>query len=279
MATMNNDASKEVQALAFGPNLIGRRGDGYLVNGYRFHSTSCESKRRTQNSGVYVVATTRGYSSARDRNPKEDVVEYFGILEDVVELDYYGSGKVVLFKCKWYDSLARDRGVKTDDYGFTLVNHQKFGSTDEPFVMPAQVQQIFYVDDQRDNNWRVVIRTKPRDLCEDAEVDSDSDDLPNTNEEFITPVAEVDIENINWVRNDVDAELVENGRKRPESKRKLGSQIDTSRFKRRMIEHIVDENEDENGDEDEDEDEDEGEDEGPEDEEEGDSEENEDDEE
>lgn len=61
----------------------------------QFYSTSCESKRRTQNSGVYVVATTCGYSSARDRNPKEYVVEYFGILEDV-ELDYYGSGKVVL---------------------------------------------------------------------------------------------------------------------------------------------------------------------------------------
>lgn len=107
MATMNNDASKEVQAFAFGPNLIGRRGDGYLINGYRFHSTSCESNKRTQNSGVYMVATTYGYSSTRDQNPKEDTVEYFSILEDV-ELDYYESGKVVLFKCKWYDSLAHD---------------------------------------------------------------------------------------------------------------------------------------------------------------------------
>lgn len=205
------DLSEDIKALSRGPIKIAYRGTGYLVNGFRFHTEKREKKSQTQNSGVYVAATTRGYSSARDSNPREEIVEYFGILEDIIELNYNGDHKVVLFKCRWYDSIARDKGVKTDQYGYTLVHSNKFGSKEEPFVLPSQVEQLFYVDDHRDKDWRVVIRTKPRDMCDSAEAEVDTDDLTLQVSNSANTVTENEEDNYIWARENIDPEVVDEG--------------------------------------------------------------------
>ena len=71
------------------------------------------------------------------------------MLNDIIELNYYERFKVTLFKCDWVD-VERGKGVKKDPFGFTLVNlsklvHTGVKSTDEPFVLASQVQQVFYV--------------------------------------------------------------------------------------------------------------------------------------
>ena len=41
-------------------------------------------------------------------------------------------------------------GVRQDKMGFTLVDLQKVGYKDDPFIMAAQAPQVFYVEDPND---------------------------------------------------------------------------------------------------------------------------------
>ncbi|KAG5566650.1 hypothetical protein RHGRI_002267 [Rhododendron griersonianum] len=57
--------------------------------------------------------------------------------------------------CDWIDN---NKGLKHDDFGFTLVNfkhllYTKNQERDEPFVLASQAQQIFYIQDPVDDDW------------------------------------------------------------------------------------------------------------------------------
>ncbi|KAG5567910.1 hypothetical protein H5410_065075 [Solanum commersonii] len=75
-------------------------------------------KAKTQNSGVTLVASTTSFASSKDKNPIASDLTYYGRIVDIVELDYYGHFKVVLFKCDWYE-------VENDTYGLTYVYFNK----------------------------------------------------------------------------------------------------------------------------------------------------------
>ncbi|KAK5771855.1 hypothetical protein PVK06_048106 [Gossypium arboreum] len=107
-------------------------------------------------------------ASARDSNPIEGNVEYYGLLTDIIELDYYGRWKVVLFRCDWAD-VNTARGIKKDQFGFTMVNFSRLihigqQLIDEPYVFSSQVKQVFYSKDPTDEDWYVVLWNTPRDL-------------------------------------------------------------------------------------------------------------------
>ncbi|XP_058111729.1 uncharacterized protein LOC131255051 [Magnolia sinica] len=149
----------------------------------RFHTRDHERDLKTQNSGVIVMANASSFASTSDRNPVIGDVDYYDVLIDIIELDYCGSKKVVLFRCDWVDVRTQGRGIKKDEFGFTLVNFKQLWHTgrnlyDEPYVLVTQVQQVFYVPDPIDRDWHVVIRSKPRDLFEmgmnDSFVDNDT---------------------------------------------------------------------------------------------------------
>lgn len=57
----------------------------------------------------------------RDAKPLEGNVDYYGILNDIIELDCFGKIKVVLFQCDWVDANS-NRDIKKDNYGFIMVN-------------------------------------------------------------------------------------------------------------------------------------------------------------
>ncbi|KAK5811764.1 hypothetical protein PVK06_027132 [Gossypium arboreum] len=134
----------------------------------KFHTKYRERMRRTQNCGVVVNSSITSYVSARDSNPIEGNVEYYRLLTDIIELDYYGRWKVVLFRCDWAD-VNTTRGIKKDEFGFTMVNFSRLIHTgqqlmDEPYVFSSQVKQFFYLKDPTDEDWYVVLRNTPRDL-------------------------------------------------------------------------------------------------------------------
>ena len=96
------------------------------------------------------------------------------MLEVIIELNYYGQFKVVLFKCKWADT-TRDRGYKKDQWNFNCVNFDKLihiGDRDEhePYILASQAQMVYYVDDVVNKGWSVVVHLKPRDLYEMGEI-------------------------------------------------------------------------------------------------------------
>ncbi|KAG8489399.1 hypothetical protein CXB51_017849 [Gossypium anomalum] len=182
-----------------------------------FHTKYRERMRRTQNCGVVVNSSITSYASARDSNPVEGNVEYYGLLTDIIELDYYGRWKVILFRCDWAN-VNTARGIKKDQFGFTMVNFSRLIHTgqqlmDEPYVFSSQVKQVFYSKDPTDEGWYVVLRNTPRDLFDMG--NGSRDDIVERSETLPFPEQNLD-ENIpststqyQWVRDDVNEDIYE----------------------------------------------------------------------
>ena len=81
---------------------MAKRYTGYFINGYRFHTKTRDAPRKTQNSGVTLSATTDSFASARDKNPVDGMVLHYGIIQDIIEIDYWGCFSVVLFNYDWF---------------------------------------------------------------------------------------------------------------------------------------------------------------------------------
>lgn len=101
-------------------------------------------------------------------------VIYYGVMRDIIQLDYYGRGSVIIFKCDSVDYHGRACGMKTDEYDFTFVNLDQCVN-DDPFVLASQVEQVFFIPSQTDRSWYVVRKSKPRDLF-DIQSQDDVDD-------------------------------------------------------------------------------------------------------
>ena len=71
-------------------------------------------------------------------------------------VEYFDRTKYVMFKCDWADS-TRDKGYKVDKYGLIFVNfknlvHKEERITDESYALTLQVDQVFYIEDERDRD-------------------------------------------------------------------------------------------------------------------------------
>ncbi|WMV24701.1 hypothetical protein MTR67_018086 [Solanum verrucosum] len=131
---------EHLRQLAKGPNTAAKRYTSYFINGYRFHTMKRDSQGKTQNYGVTLSATTDSFASARDQNPIDGEVVYYGVIQDIIEIDYWSCFSVALFKCDWFRN-------EVDEYGLTRVYFNKLCSTEDPFVLASQVHQVFYVED------------------------------------------------------------------------------------------------------------------------------------
>lgn len=123
----DEDISLVIKTLAYGPSRIGARYKSFIYNGVPFHTKAREKYLKSLNSGILVTSKTLNYASSKDKHLVEGDVEYYGILTDILELDYSGVFKVVLFRGDWVDNKTANRGVKVDHFGFTLVNFKHFG--------------------------------------------------------------------------------------------------------------------------------------------------------
>ena len=113
------------------------------VNDMLFKCEQRDIRTKTQNSGVMAHGGDNG-------------VDYYGVLDSVVELVYGEGMKVHLFKCRWFDTTPR-RGMETDQYGITSVNTGRSWYEDDPFVFATSVKQVFYLDDLvKGPPWKVV---------------------------------------------------------------------------------------------------------------------------
>lgn len=148
--------------LVCGPSRVVTRYDGYIVNGFRFHSMDRSENRKTQNCGVIV------------RGDDESDKEYYGVVKDIYEVHYPGDNHVFLFKCNWFDVANHGRGYKVDDNGFISVNKTRSLKSDEVFVLESQVEQVFYIQHPHKEDWQFVVKAQPRDLY-----DMPSDDSNN----------------------------------------------------------------------------------------------------
>jgi len=66
---------------------------GYYINNYGFYSKMEDEKSRVQNNGVTLQAKVVHYPNYKDKNPITTSLSYFGIIQEIWEVDY------VPFKC------------------------------------------------------------------------------------------------------------------------------------------------------------------------------------
>jgi len=170
---LNDDtASETLKWLANEPNYNVLCWSRYDINKISFCTKSQDDKSTMQNSGVMVMASAMHFSSSKDKNPVLASITYLGVIEEIWELDY-SKFKVPVFKCKWVNS---NNGVQTDEFGYTLVDLDKVGHRDEPFIMAAHATQVFYVKDPSNNRWSVVLQRRnmhPSDENDDSTLDID----------------------------------------------------------------------------------------------------------
>uniref|UniRef100_UPI00366D0406 DUF4216 domain-containing protein n=1 Tax=Aciditerrimonas ferrireducens TaxID=667306 RepID=UPI00366D0406 len=178
-----------------------------------------EVQRKTQNSGVVVRANTGCFARSSDRNPVTEDITYYGVLTDVIRLNY---GRFInnktLFRCDWFD-VHTQSGIKKDEFGFTCLNINKRSQQidQEPFILAEQAEQAFYVSNPVDPGWVVAMTIRPRDffdlLDEDSITEDSSDPTdPHREEKTYTIFSEVDVggnEDLTWVRQDVEVETID----------------------------------------------------------------------
>nr|KAJ0196411.1 hypothetical protein LSAT_V11C700384790 [Lactuca sativa] len=159
-------SAKHLEPLANGPSNNARSYNGYFVNGYKFHTQEYGKGRATNNYGLCV----RG----EIYNGEES--DYYGLLDEILEIDYYGIGcsTVVLFKCTWFDNI---RGVVVNKNKLVDVKPTSRIQTNDPFCLASQAEQVFYtpypaVTDELKDLWAVV-KTKPRGVYEVTEAETE----------------------------------------------------------------------------------------------------------
>lgn len=202
------ELNEQLEWLASGPSRLANRFTGCIINGFRFHIEDIEKQRKTQNSGVFVTAETSSFTCARDVNPKRGNVGYYGVLKDVLELRYPGGNHIVLFECEWRDVMTRG-GMKQDEYGFTCVNVTRTLNTNEHFILAYQAQQVFYVKDPKSDDWRVVIKTQPRDVYDMVLEDEPFQENVVEFQQDLDNTIETNVDVIAWNRDDIEGIVVE----------------------------------------------------------------------
>ncbi|CAN6692225.1 unnamed protein product [Malus baccata var. baccata] len=176
--------SEDLHWLANYPSRVVSRYKSHIVHGFRFRIKSVDDKHKNQNCGVFVPANVPGAIGQ---------VNCYGRVVDMFEVKYCGPTEaedrgraVMLFKCEWVNSES-PRGMKTDQYGFTMVNFNQLGFKEDHFILASQALQAFYVEDTIEKDWHVVVRTQPRDLFDVLE-DSDAIDdyaIPNLDDRIL----------------------------------------------------------------------------------------------
>ncbi|WRX10358.1 protein of unknown function DUF4216 - like 1 [Theobroma cacao] len=128
---------------------------GYFVNGFKFHTLDYGENRKIMNSGVCIKGS---FHNDHER-------DFYGILVDIIELEYFGMGnRVVLFKCHYFDI---EKGIKVDPlHGLVEIKYNSILATNEPFVLVAQAHQVYYSSypstKRNRYDWWAIFKTKAR---------------------------------------------------------------------------------------------------------------------
>src|SRR3990170_944974 len=148
-----NDA---LYALAMGPDTRVRHYESCVVGDMRYNTLARDEGRKTQNS---AIISTDKYG--------EETTKMYANITNIVQLQYISSFEVhrcvVLLCCRWYNLFSKIAKPRADDY-FKSINVKAASQTDEPFILPNQATQIFFLEDTFacSNDWRVLQRFEQR---------------------------------------------------------------------------------------------------------------------
>nr|XP_009776104.1 PREDICTED: uncharacterized protein LOC104225927 [Nicotiana sylvestris] len=153
---------------------------------------------------------TRSNAWVRARNHSRNFADwfkkkvlYYGAIQDIIEIDYWGRFSVVLFRCDCFRN-------EVDEYGLTRVYFNRLCSTDDSFVLTSQVHQIFYVEDPIEKDVYYARNKVPVDLY-----DLEEENITNVGETFwrepnddVGPSNRLVDNDIRWSREDVPLDVI-----------------------------------------------------------------------
>ncbi|KAL2929728.1 ATP-dependent protease ATPase subunit HslU, partial [Bienertia sinuspersici] len=169
----SHQVSSRLRSLAFGPEFSASFYSGYVINGCTFYTRSQDKISTMQNSGVSVEASAMHFASSKDKRPVYGKMRYYGVIEEICELVYSGF-TIPVFKCIWVDN---NTGVEHDALsGSTIVNFDKEGHKEDPYILANQVKQVFYVTDPTDKKKSIVITPRSRHAHDEYDDDIESDE-------------------------------------------------------------------------------------------------------
>ncbi|XP_028084013.1 uncharacterized protein LOC114285184 [Camellia sinensis] len=171
----SSEATDELWSLANGPSPIVNIYSGCICNGIQIHTKDRDNCRESQNSNVAIQGDHQGM-----------LIDFYGHLTKVWEMAYMCGHRVVLFQCKWFNSCSC-RTFCTETH-LTTINVRSRWYQNNPFVLPSQVQQVFYVNDTKlGEHWKVVERLQCRgiwNVLKLEDVDPNDNELPIPNDVF-----------------------------------------------------------------------------------------------
>ena len=188
------DATSRLARLATGPLFVAQEYKKYRLNGYIFGAKVYEESTNVQNSGISYKALTFFRASAKDKNLVEAEMTYYGVIQNIFELDYI-SFKEVVFYCEWV-RVEDKNACKVDPVtNLIMVDLSKLKSndhvSDEPFVCAfLKVNQVFYSEYINNDPWSIVKHVTKRlnssvdDLAAPTEYQSIFDDNLNLKQFF-----------------------------------------------------------------------------------------------
>ncbi|GJY67788.1 Myc-type, basic helix-loop-helix domain-containing protein [Tanacetum coccineum] len=172
-ATVRDCCSEELFSLACGPTSACTY-PVCIVNGVKFVVHERDILHTTQCSGVSTLGL--------------DGEMYYGQLEEILELTYIGHRKVVLFRCKWFDTInpknhtTRNRRSYIDQGIHHILTDREFHRNNQ-YILATQVTQVFYLQDlaRQPRGWKVVEHVYHRDVAE-----SDQDVIHGSSSSHVT---------------------------------------------------------------------------------------------
>ena len=183
-----NDVNKYIQDLSKGPLLEVKTYHGYVINGYRFHTLSYQSRRATMNSGVCIKGEIFG----------TDEMDFYGRLIEVCVLDYPSMPikRTTLFKCEWFDPSTSGTVVQKD-FKLVSINHTRKYNKYEPFVLANQATQVYYCSypsmNQVKKDWWEVCKVKARSKVELPNPTTSTIEPPFQEDEMLVPLLDMNL--------------------------------------------------------------------------------------
>ena len=153
-----------VQALLMPPSRNAKSYKSMYAYGNHIRVRNIESNMNTCDSGVAAIFLQACRVSNDDQNVRTTNLEYIGWMEEIIGVDY-GEFEFIVLYCTWMRANLRGAGatMKRDDYGFTLIKFNRvIPYSANSFAFPLHVQQVFFVDDVENPEWKVVMRKEAR---------------------------------------------------------------------------------------------------------------------
>ncbi|KAA0066295.1 uncharacterized protein E5676_scaffold602G001710 [Cucumis melo var. makuwa] len=189
-------------SLAIGPSFDVRCYNGCIVGGVRFYTIELDSRRTTQNSGIMVIGESDASGTSNNN--------LYGVLDEVLHVQYPLRRNVSLFKCRWYDTdLNKSQRIHVE-VGYKSLNTSRFWYAEEPVILATQGHQVFYVDDPKNcSNWKVVQVIQNKRIWDVPEVEDVQNDHINILEVVVSHQMDDYIEDNTLRKNDVDHTIIE----------------------------------------------------------------------